>query len=398
MEKGVNIKNYIKKIFILLVTFITIFSSVPIVSFSATADDDDDEKLPALVPAVANSIISKYVKTNINANSSSSGNANNNIITDNSDSGDGWSSVTEVNSTSGPTRKYRNYKQYEGSYSGNSYWGGTIADSACGPTAVAIVLSGYGYNYDPGKVVNIMQSELNYNSSDSFHYLTDTLKHIANIESEEHYGFSQDAVQKIRNNLNAGRPVIVNAPNHYVVYIGENEDGLIISDPGKQDGDNARYGKTVEDLVNNAINDSNYCGYILITSDFTASSNGSNNNSNNSSSSNQSSTNNQNSSSSNNSSTGTGTARIDDSYNLNNDGYSTIFTSGTTGRQFKEYKQNIPGWDSRYPISCYAATNRDWTGECGLVTTIIVGSGYSSDATFQSATDNMKSANRIYCG
>lgn len=135
-----------------------------------------------------------------------------------------------------------------------------------------------------------MQNELNYNSSDSFHYLTDTLKHIANIESEEHYGFSQDAVQKIRNNLNAGRPVIVNAPNHYVVYIGENEDGLIISDPGKQDGDNARYGKTVEDLVNNAINDSNYCGYILITSDFTASSNGSNNNNNNSSSSNQSST------------------------------------------------------------------------------------------------------------
>ena len=167
MEKGVNIKNYIKRIFILLMTFVTIFSSVPIVSFSATADDDDDEKLPALVPAVANSIISKYVKTNINANSSSSGNANNNIITDNSDSGDGWSSVTEVNSTSGPTRKYRNYKQYEGSYSGNSYWGGTIADSACGPTAVAIVLSGYGYNYDPGKVVNIMQNELNYNSSDN---------------------------------------------------------------------------------------------------------------------------------------------------------------------------------------------------------------------------------------
>lgn len=193
MEKGVNIKNHIKRIFILLMTFVTIFSSVPIVSFSATADDDDDEKLPALVPAVANSIISKYVKTNINANSSSSGNANNN-----------------------------------------------------------------------------------------------------------------------------------------------------------------------------------------------------------SSSSNQSSTNNQNSSSSNNSSTGTGTARIDDSYNLNNDGYSTIFTSGTTGRQFKEYKQNIPGWDSRYPISCYAATNRDWTGECGLVSTIIIGSGYSSDATFQSATDNMRSTNRKY--
>ena len=43
MEKGVNIKNYIKRIFILLMTFVTIFSSVPIVSFSATADDDDDE-------------------------------------------------------------------------------------------------------------------------------------------------------------------------------------------------------------------------------------------------------------------------------------------------------------------------------------------------------------------
>lgn len=348
VEKGTNIikKDFLKRSLVISIIITNIFFYIPTVTFAA--DNDDDEKVPATVPAAANEIISKFVS--VKTSSGNSNSTSGNIITNNAESGDGWSSTTEV-SSSGTTRTYRNYKQYQGSYAGNHYWGGDIADSGCGPTAVAIVLSGYGYDYNPGQVVKIMQSELGYDSSDSFSYLSDTLKHIANIETEEHYGFTQDAVQKIRNNLNAGRPVIVNVPHHYVTYIGENEDGLIISDPGAQDGGNDKYGKTVEDLVNNATsNPDEYLGYILIKSDGNATSNGSDTSkSSDDTKKNLSSSSNTEDKSSTNP-TGTGEAKIE-KCNVENGGYDAIFTSGTTGRQFKEYKQDISGWDSKYNIT-----------------------------------------------
>lgn len=53
-------------------------------------------------------------------------------------------------------RTFKLYKQSSGSYSGkhfnsvrNSSSGGTIANMGCGPSSIAIILSGYGYNYNP---------------------------------------------------------------------------------------------------------------------------------------------------------------------------------------------------------------------------------------------------------
>lgn len=351
VEKDINIikKDFLKRLLVVSIIITNIFFYIPNITFAATKDSN--EKVPATVPAAANEIISKFVSVKTSSvNTSSTGK---NIITNNTESGDGWSSTTEV-SSSGTTRTYRNYKQYEGSYAGNHYWQNIIKTDGCGPTAVAIVLSGYGYDYNPGQVVKIMQDELGYDSSDSFEHLTKTLKHIGNIEAEEHDGFTQEAVQQIRNNLNAGRPVIVNVPNHYVTYIGENEDGLIISDPGAQDGGNDKYGKTVEDLVNNANSDKDYIGYILIKSDGNAASNNSSTSKSSSdtdkksSDSSKSSSKTEDKSSSN--PTGTGEAKIE-KCNLENGGYDAIFTSGTTGRQFKEYKQDISGWDSKYNIT-----------------------------------------------
>ena len=80
---------------------------------------------------------------------------------------------------------------------------------------------------------------------------------------------------------------------------------------------------------------------------------------------------------------GNGNAKIE-KCDPNNGGYEAVFTSGTTGRQFKEYRQNIPGWNSKYNIS---GVNCQWTSECGLVSCMIVGSGYSQDANFENATN-----------
>ena len=62
-----------------------------------------------------------------------------------SEAGDGWSTTVAVGN-----RTYRNYKQYEGSYASKEFWPHgeytTISGAGCGPTSVAIVLSGYGFD------------------------------------------------------------------------------------------------------------------------------------------------------------------------------------------------------------------------------------------------------------
>lgn len=53
-------------------------------------------------------------------------------------------------------RTYREYKQSRGSYRSELYSEGTMASSGCGPTAVAIVASGYVDGYSPLDVANSM--------------------------------------------------------------------------------------------------------------------------------------------------------------------------------------------------------------------------------------------------
>lgn len=73
--------------------------------------------------------------------------------------------------------------------------------------------------------------------------------------------------------------------------------------------------------------------------------------------------------------------------NLSNGGYDAIFTSGTTGRQFKEYKQNSSAYS--YPdISKYGC---GWGSECGTVSTLIIGSGYTENATIQDGANKLNS-------
>lgn len=291
-EIGNKIRNFGKKVlrsravrktFIIFALFIFFFvilvGALKIIFLKDTAGNGKEK---AAVPNHASNImqsagISSYVGSGKNSSSKT--------ITSNDELGDGFSSTTEV-----AGKKYRNYKQYEGSYSGNHFWDGNIASDGCGPTCVAIVLSGYGLDYNPGDVVDIMQSH-GHDESTSFSYLTQVLNE-KGISTDEKYieGGNQDDLTRIRANFDAGRPIIVNAPGHYVVYLGEDSGGnLIISDPGRADGWNDRYGATLEDLIANGGSGIS-CGYILITSDKnSSSSSNSSNNSNNNSNSNSTS-------------------------------------------------------------------------------------------------------------
>lgn len=138
-----------------------------------------------------------------------------------------------------------------------------------------------------------------------------------------------------------------------------------------EDNDDEKVSATVPAVANEIISK-----YVNTTSNSSSNSKSSDNS--------KSSLNTENKPSSN--SMGTGEAKIDDSFNINNGGYASIFTSSTTGRQFKEYKQNIDGWDNKYPI-----TNTYWKQECGLVSSIIVGSGYTNEATFEDAAQKLNS-------
>ena len=200
-------------------------------------------------------------------------------ITNYEESGDGWLSVTEVRYPNGKVRKYRNYQQGIPSfcsYWDKPYWDGNCASDACGPSSIAIVLSGYGYDVNPGDVVDIMHEEFGTDSSDTFENLREPLNYVSGIEAEDYYTYgSSEDIAIIRESFNNARPVIVNAPGHYIVLLGEDENGkLLVSDSatkfyaseGYEDlGPWAYQGPdTLEEFVDQGMID---CGYILITSD-----------------------------------------------------------------------------------------------------------------------------------
>lgn len=88
--KRINVKYYllIKKIIIVFLLICNLSFFLPAFCFSAD-EEEEDEKYPALVPMAADSIISKYVNTNISGSSSSSSSTGG-IITNYEETGDGW--------------------------------------------------------------------------------------------------------------------------------------------------------------------------------------------------------------------------------------------------------------------------------------------------------------------
>ena len=372
--------NFLKKILIIGLIITCIFSYIPIMSFAEEdlkqeeqekkeeekkqeeeeEEEEEEELYPALVPAFADAIISKYVTTSVIANGGGSS-ANGDFITDYTDTGDGWDSISKVTYPNGVQRIFRNYAQWKGSYAGNHYWDGNIGSDGCAPSAAAIILSGYGIDANPGKVVDAFH-ELGYDYS-SMGIIQQVLKEKYNIDSEWEE-VSDSSIQHIRDNFNAGRPIIAGVYNHFVAYLGEDSNGnLILSDPGYTDGRNEN---TLSGYVQS------HYGYdiLLIKND--------GNNAGQTKTKNNKSKNKK-------SKTSTSAEGQPQACNVSNGGYDAIFTSGTTGRQFREFKQDASNYN--YP---YLGGGTYWGEQCGLVATGIVGSGYK-EITMQDIANSLQS-------
>ena len=361
--KQENVNQILKKLLIVSIIIVIMISYIPIISFAEDDMEEEEQLYPAIVPAFADAIISKYVVNSFGGSTEGGTSTGNGIdpITDDSETGDGWESTTTVNYPNGTTRKFRNYRQWQGSYAGNPYWGQTIASAGCGPSCGAIILSGYGIDADPGDVVNSFH-DMNYDYT-SMQIIATVLEEKYGIESEVE-AVSSSTTQHIKDNFDAGRPIIAGVDNHFVAYLGEDSQGnMILSDPGYTDGRNEN---TISGYVNS------HSGYyvLLVKSDGNALASGSGSKKSSDKKSDSKST----------SSSGSGEASVQ-VCDPSNGGYESIFTSGTTGRQFREFKQNT---NYNYP-EVYGTY---WNQECSTVATGIVGSGYKN-LTMQDMADKL---------
>lgn len=181
--------------------------------------------------------------------------------------GVGYNRLTTVNGI-----MYKNYKQGDwgvdtNGYSQAHYWDGTIATSGCGPTSVAILLSGYGKDVLPDKVGEMMDDlDSWYGAGTKSSKMVDVLKNKFSISAKS-YDVSNgksEAIKNISNALKEGKPVLVSVPGdssgryssgaHWMCITGFREDGtsIYISNPGRSDSSaNGNYCESIEEFVNN---------------------------------------------------------------------------------------------------------------------------------------------------
>ena len=145
--------------------------------------------------------------------------------------GDGYS--IEYTSSAGIT--YKLYRQFEGSYANNNYWNGTMHNSGCGPTAIAILASGLtGYNYTPADIATQMGGESAITSFDTLKAEMDSLGLSAEI-------IQGPSAQAIKDQLLNGKVMLVSVNNntiftsgsHIMTILDINESGQVyIGNPG----------------------------------------------------------------------------------------------------------------------------------------------------------------------
>ncbi len=144
--------------------------------------------------------------------------------------GDGYDS--EYVSSAGIT--YKQFKQYKGTYAGNSYWGGTITTHGCGPTSMAILLSGLtDLNYTPANTAAEMNSKYGYTSYETLQRELQDLGISAEVTQTP-------SAQQIQDNLRNGKVMLVSVDSrtiftggsHLMALVDINEQGQVyISNP-----------------------------------------------------------------------------------------------------------------------------------------------------------------------
>ena len=182
------VKNLV--VILLLLTFILPYYAA---ATTATADEAEPEKGRGAVPTAAGIVLEGITTVTDASKVGSSGT----VSTNYPESGDGYNSLTVVNGT-----KYKNYKQFIGSYAGKAYWDGTMASDACGPTSVAIVASGYGIDKSPYDIA----SQLSYTGPS---VLSNILTKIGISNECKSNSNNSTSINDIRQNLEQGRPVLV---------------------------------------------------------------------------------------------------------------------------------------------------------------------------------------------
>jgi len=158
-------------------------------------------------------------------------------------------------------RTYKIYKQAR--YPDVPFWGdGTIAANGCGPSSLAIALSGYIPDITPVDTGNVMRYG-------TFSKMEDALKHFGMSSGGRLYYNSNDrdedrikeVAASVRNHLNQGKPLIAlvtkatssKCPdptkycsgNHFIAILGEKENGELIIGQSGRGGE----GGTLEDLI-----------------------------------------------------------------------------------------------------------------------------------------------------
>lgn len=150
--------------------------------------------------------------------------------------------VTQVNGdgyreiyTSSAGISYKHFKQFEGSYAENSYWGGTIHSSGCGPTSVAILASGIlNSEKTPADIAAEMNAIYGLTSYETLKGEMDSL----GMPSEV---IQSPSAEIIQDNLRNGKVMLVSVDNstiftnnsHIMTIVDINEQGQVyICNPG----------------------------------------------------------------------------------------------------------------------------------------------------------------------
>lgn len=335
VEKGRNIikKDFLKRSLVISIIITNMFFYMPNVTFAV--DNDDDEKVPATVPAAANEIISKFVSVKTNSSTDFSNK-------DNSDK-------EPVIQAAIKCHKYLRE---------NDYTYGQIGLEI--PDGI--------YNSEKKIDCSAYVSWVLYSAGyDSFKAHQET-----NFEGNNH-GFKEVDI----NNVQPGDVLVEDGHVELAAQVENGEITRVYNcgwDGAIQSKGTEEYPETEE-----VSNKNGQVRLVLRPSGDRSSAKELTNNK-----TAKSEVNTEDKSSTN--PTGTGEAKIE-KCNVQNGGYDAIFTSGTTGRQFKEFKQNAFG-NYNYPSLSYGC---DWKSECGTVSTLIVGSSYSRKATIQDGADKLNS-------
>ena len=293
----------------------------------------------------------------------------------------------------------------QGSYPNTTKHGGdTISQAGCGLCSLTVCVGGLtGKKVDPVSCGN----DTNWTGPKTLAGIAADLKNVYNIDAEALRWDNRTAggttpaqkaslsKTKITEALKNNSPVIAlikpiqaalgTSGNgaHYITLVGLNGNKVIIANSAGGLREEYDLDWVIEKIYENA--NTTECG-IVITKRSGSSSSSSSTSSGSTSSGSSSSSSSSNNSSSNSNRDGKG--KVISTSNVNSTGYTGIYESRTTGRRFKEYKQNGNSYVFRYDIS---SVNCSWSSECGTVSTMIVGSGYSTKATFEDATKKLKS-------